>query len=187
MVCYRDHQYFTLLNQSNSINWAISNGVSNLKRIWIVPYYTQNNSATSSSTASRQISPVLQCTGSEPYYPSWNCQLTNIQLVLNGKNYYSNPITYGYEEFMHNVNPETLNGGQTDEIGAGLYDMYTWENCPLYVFDVSRNADIVSPDVSVSIQFIATNGTSNNIDLWAFCEYENRLVFDMSGNSLLVL
>jgi hypothetical protein len=181
VVKYKDHQIFTLIgiDPSGPINWSVTNGISNLKRLFFIPYM-------SGKATIGGISPVQSPKCVEPYSGTQGCLFDNIQLILNGKNYYSNSINNNYEQYLHNTNTETLNAGQTDEIAAGLYSSEDFRHNPMYVFDVARNPDIASPDVSVSIQLIAKNMSPFAIDVHCYAEFENTFEIERAGGNVMI-
>lgn len=180
IVKYLDYQLFQFPNAGPTISWNVSQGVNSLRRIWIMGFNAGIN-----FTAGNNVSSVLNAKSSEPFGgSSFGFGLKNIQLMLNGANYYSNNIQYSYEEFLHNVHSGTYAAGQDDMVASGLIDFHTWENCPVYVFDVSRNDRLSDPSIPVSIQLIAT-GSGLVQDLYAFCEYE-RTVTIMSTDRISV-
>ncbi len=177
-ISYWDYQWFqnTTCTAGNTFSWTVSNGVQNLKRLIFIPF-------------SAPLTTTLQSyKGTEPGTCSPQAVLGNISLMLNGKNFYSNSISYDYQEFIHNVESETANGGHDSCIASGLIDFYAWSNSyRYYVFNVSRNPSITAPDVPVSIQLNATNSSPYDVDVVCLAEYESAFTIDQSSGQTVVV
>jgi hypothetical protein len=185
LVNYMDHQFFSNLGIATGtmLNWTITNGISNLKKLIFIPFLAASATTTAASAIPQIQSPVDPAPGTTAPY----AELANIQLMLNGKNYYSNPISYDFEQFVENTKVNTLNGGD-GPIVSSLIDQYMWSTAyKFYVFDVSRNNQIITPDTPVAVQLITTITSSKAVDLYCFALYESAFVIDQSSASTHVV
>jgi hypothetical protein len=174
-IVYTDiYQYLVPgITANQNINQLITNGISSLKSILCIPFYT--------ATANGAIDPILS-----PYDPagcgptSPFCHLGNFNVVISGQNAIYNTQVRNYEAFNHNLyGCHSVNGGQTDGLTSGLLSQFDFETeyCYYYV-NVGRMLDI-EQSVPKSVSIIGTNYSAKAINLYVFCEYGVQVGIDL--------
>ena len=166
-IVYTDiYQYLVpSITAGQNINQLITNGISSLKSVLCIPFYT--------AMANGAIDPILS-----PYDPagcgptSPFCLLGNFNVVVSGQNSIYNSQRYTFEAFNHNLyGCNATNGGQTDGLTSSLLSQFDFETeyCYYYV-NVGRMLDI-EQSVPKSVSVIGTNYSAKAINLYVFCEY----------------
>jgi len=167
-IKYTDIYQYQITNVASQgqINSLLTNGISALKSVLLVPFITAT-------------SLVLPCPEYQSPYDPAGCgqtapmvQLTNFNVVVSGQNMLYNTQRYSFEEFSQQLyGQNAVNGGMTDGLTSGLIDFYAFKqsNCFYYV-DVSRMLP-VEESVPKSVQIIGQNISARPIDLWCFIEY----------------
>lgn len=174
-IVYEDiYQYLVpAITAGQNINQLITNGISSLSSVLVIPFYT--------ATANGAISPILSpydpagCGPSSPF-----CLLGNFNVVVSGQNTIYNSQKYSFEAFnnqLHGCN--STNGGQTDGLTSGLLSQFDFETeyCYYYV-NVGRMLDIEQA-VPKSVSIIGTNYSQKAVDLYVFCSYKVQVGIDL--------
>jgi len=149
-IQYTDIYQFTTPGIRGSFNQLISNGISNIKSILVLPFFktitkTGNDYPPVQSpfdTAGATTSPLASV-------------IKNFQVVVAGQNMFYNTQNYGYEEFLNQfVGVNSINGNLTDGLTSGLVDFQKWNSLYGYQYvNVSRKLPVdESVPMSVSIQ-----------------------------------
>jgi len=167
-IKYTDIYQYQITNVASQgqINSLLTNGISAMKSVLLVPFYTATTLG-------------LPCPEYQSPYDPAGCgqtapmvQLTNFNVVVSGQNMLYNTQRYSFEEFSQQLyGQNAVNGGMTDGLTSGLVDFYAFKhtNCFYYV-DVSRMLP-VEESVPKSVQIIGQNISARPIDLWCFIEY----------------
>jgi hypothetical protein len=180
-IKYTDiYQYQVLgVNSGNPFNNLITNGISNIKSVLIIPFYSQ---AQTNPIAYNQESPVYQ----SPFDPA-GCGCTspmislgNFNVQISGQNAIYNTQRYSFEEFNNQLyGQNAVNGGLTDGLTSGLigYQDFLQTYCYYYV-NVERMLP-VEQSVPKSVQILGTNYSTQKLDLWVFIEYGVEINIDL--------
>lgn len=160
-----------------TFNNLVTSGISGLKSVLVLPYYT--------ATANGGVSPIqspFDPAGAGPTSPL--CLLNNFNVVVSGQNMIYNTQRYSYEQFMNNLaGCNAVNAGLTDGITSSLIGQldFEMEYCYHYV-NCSRVLPI-EEQVSKSITVIGQNQSAKAVDLYVFAEYGVEIKIDvLSGN-----
>jgi hypothetical protein len=180
-ITWLDHQVYTLPNAGSTIDWAVTPGIANLRRITFIPIVT-------TSATVDGVSPMHSYKNCEPGTASPGAALTNIGLVINGSQFNSNSISRDSEAFMHHMLQSYNAAGCADyHMASGMIDFAAFQQANrFYTFDVSRNPDIVASNVPVSIQLTATNSSPYRIDLICVCEMAKGFQLNQSSGTCTV-
>jgi len=170
----------TELKSGGSLQFIPTTGISNLKRVWLIPYYSASN-FTNGITPSRN----PKC--AEPYLPSPQGYINNFNILLNGRTFFNEAHQYSYQTFLQNTMDEMFDGGENPFFSAGLYTQKDFDQAPFYCVNVERNPAILSADIPCSISFSGSNGSLLNMDYLCLMEYEQTITLDRSGAKTLVL
>lgn len=182
-VKYTDvYQYQVLrITQGQQFNNLITNGISNIKSVLIIPFYSPDNT-NGTTPFNMQGMPEFQspfdpagCGGTAPMIT-----LGNFNVQISGQNAIYNTQRYTFEEFNNQLyGYNAVNGGLTDGLTSGLigYQDFLQTYCYYYV-NVERMLP-VEQSVPKSVQIIGTNYSTQIIDLWVFVEYGVEINIDL--------
>lgn len=184
-IKYEDlYQYqITNIAAGNQINSLVSNGISDVRSVLCLPYFSASTNAvlTGGGFLPAYQSP-FDPAGCGPTSPL--CFLNNFNVVVSGQNAIYNSIRYtGWELFSQQVlGANSVNGGLIDGLTSSLIGQQDWEMeyCYHYV-DVSRMLD-VERAVPKSISITGQNQSAQTIDLMVFVSYGQTVSIDaLSG------
>lgn len=180
-VIYEDIYQYQVLNvgaSNGQLNNLLTNGISNLRSILILPFYSSGDATHLCATGV----PVYQ----SPFDPAGTgttsplCMITNFNVVVSGQNAIYNTERYAFEQFINQTyGCNSVNAGMTDGLCSSLIDQQGWEMeyCYYYV-DISRMLP-VEQQVPKSVQIIGQNVSQQALDLWCFLAYGCELSFDI--------
>lgn len=159
------------------VNQLLTNGISGIKSVLILPFYSSDATATGLPAYQSPYDPA----GTGPTSPL--CLLSNFNVVISGQNAIYNTERYSFEQFMNQTyGAGAINGGMIDGLTSGLIDQLSFEQeyCYYYV-DVSRCLP-VEESVAKSVQVVAQNMSARKIDLFCFISYKQEIQIDrLSG------
>lgn len=173
-ISYTDIYQYAILNTASGaqINSLVTNGISDLRSVLCIPFYT--------ATANGTLLPIQSpFTGEGAGLTSPLCHLTQFNIQVSGQNAIYNQQKYTYEAFVNQLaGVNSVNGGQTDGMCSGLIGQLDFENqyCYYYV-NVGRMLE-VEKAVPKSVSVLGTNTSAKAIDLYVFCEYGASISVD---------
>lgn len=184
VIRYKDIFQYQFLNQSGSFNFLVSNGISGLSEIVVVPFIASTYNGTAG--ASGAFSPVRSPFCSEPATCSPLMWFNNFNIQISGVNVFTNNEQYGYEQFANELyGVGSINGGLVDGLTSGLISQTAFYNNYGYlVADVARRLpeDRRTPK---SVQISGTILSAVPVDLYVFCVFEKSITIDVySGKRL---
>jgi hypothetical protein len=139
------------VSAGSSINYTISTGIPNPRKLLLLPMWQNLGGATNLSNP--EISPF----DSVPATSGPFAGLANLQVYLANKPLYQYPIQYDFEQWISENSQLGLNGGAINEQTSGLLTQQLFEqNHRFYYVDLSRRLE--SEDgASKSVQVSFTN------------------------------
>jgi hypothetical protein len=177
-ITYDDIYSYQVLNigaNSGNFNQLLTNGISGLKSILVVPIH-------SPAAVNGNISPLLS-----PFDPAGGGPssplvfLNNFQVTVSGQNQIYNTQVSGFQNFWQNLNGcRCVNANQIDGMsGNGLLNQLDFETeyCYFYV-DISRGLPIEA-NVAKSVSISGTNLSALNVDLYCFLVYETSISINL--------
>lgn len=175
-VVYNDLISFFLLGQGPgvSFNFQMANGVSNAKRLIIIPFYrTRDNNVVNSDAAYVPFQPSSPF-DSSPATTAPGAHISNFNILLSNQNMFPRNIEYGFEHFISEISEcNAINGGLDTGLTSGLIDYDMWQNnYHYYIVDLSRRLN--GDSTPKSITMIGKNDTLFDVDYYIFCEYERQ-------------
>ncbi len=181
-IKYKDIFQYQFLNVSSSFNFLVSNGISGLKEIVIVPCIA----STTNGSSTQKFSPVRSPFASEPATCSPLLWFNNFNIQVSGVNVFTNNEQYGFEQFQNELyGVGSINGGLVDGMTSGLISQTAYYNNYGYlVADVGRRLpeDVRTPK---SVQISGTCLSAVAVDLFVFCVFEKSITIDLySGKRL---
>jgi hypothetical protein len=174
-IVYTDiYQYqVPSIGANNVYNQLITNGIANIKRVLILPYFAQ-------AGTSLNCSPIQSPFDTAGATTSPLCIQGNFQVQISGQNMLYNQYQYTYNEWLQQLyGCLSVNGGLTDGISSGLISQVDFETLyNYYVVDCSRMLS-VEELVPKSVQILGQNYSSQAIQLYVFVEYGVEISLDI--------
>jgi hypothetical protein len=166
---------------NTQFNNLITNGIANIKSVLLIPFYSQNNTASAFpfQLPSPEYQSPFDCAGCGTTAPM--VTLGNFNVQISGQNAIYNTQRYTFEEFNNQLYGQfAVNGGLTDGLTSGLigFEEFKQSYCYYYV-NVERMLP-VEQSVPKSVQIIGTNYSTQAIDLWVFIEYGVEINIDLT-------
>ena len=174
-VDYNDiFQYqFSNIGAGETFNILVSNGITDIQSVLVVPFLTANANGTAFNTL---LSP-FSTSGATPD----PITLTNFNILVSGINLFLNNQYYDYEQFNQELKSSNqLNGSLTTGLASGLISEDMFSRGYRYYYG---NASRVLPSevgVSRSIQIQGINQSLVACNLMVFVEFKRSLTIDIS-------
>jgi hypothetical protein len=169
-VSYHDYYQFSLKNiaSGESFNHLVSNGISNLKAVLIIPLLnTLNNNVNLFDEGQPQLL----------------AHINNFNVLVGGSNVLHADARYTYQSFNNEFfNEFGVNGNQSPGLGSSLIDYKNWLKKPYYYVNCSR-IPAEQQNAYRSLQIKGTNSSVLAMDYVIFAIYEKSFQLDViSGN-----
>jgi hypothetical protein len=182
-IVYEDIYQYQVLNvvAGGSFNNLITNGLANITKVLVLPYFT----AIANGGAVTPLSPFNSpFDGAGCGVTSPLCLLSQFQVVVSGANALYNTQRYSYQEFMEQLSgANAINGDETDGLTSGLVGQLDFETAYNYYFvNVGRCLD-VEKAVPKSVSIQGQNMSGKAIDLIVFLAYEQTISVDVLSGS----
>ena len=178
-VDYCDIYQYQVLNIASGavFNQLISNGISGVKGVLVLPYYT--------ATANAGIQPIqspFEGSGGGPTSPL--CLLTNFNVQLSGQNQIYNTQRYSHSQFMDQLaGSNGVSSAQIDGLTSSLVGLTDFEHSYNYYYVNCSYGEATEKDVPKSVNLIGTNSSAKAIDLFVFVIYDSTVSFDVLTGS----
>lgn len=159
----------------SSINFTISVGVPNPRKLLLLPMW-QNL-----GTATWLTNPEVSCFDTVPATSGPFAQLNNLQVYVANRPLYQHPIQYDFEQWNNENSDLGLNGNTINEQTSGLLSEQLWtQNHRFYYVNLSRRME--SEDgASKSVQVAFQNPSPTfGLKVIAVVFYEKQWVIDTS-------
>jgi hypothetical protein len=180
-IMYSDiFQYTTpSVDTPQSFNFLITNGISNIKSVLVIPML-KNISATASASGVESLppfqSPYDTCgSGTTAPYAALN----NFNVVVAGQNMVYNQIQYDYQQFedqLRGVN--SINGGLVDGLTSGLIDFHKFQRMYRYYYVNCARMLPIDEAVPKSVSISGSSLSKLPITFYVFIEYGVQVSVD---------
>jgi hypothetical protein len=167
-IVYSDIYQYQIVNQlsgGQTFNNLITNGISNIKSVLVLPFH--------SSAANGGLLPIqspFEGAGAGPTSPL--CLLTQFNIQISGQNAIYNTERYAYEQFLNQLQgANAINGNLTDGLTSSLIDQKNFEMGYNYYYVNCGRMLPVEEMVPKSVNVLGTNTSLRAIDLFVFVEY----------------
>jgi hypothetical protein len=170
---------FNDIAQSSPFNFLVSNGISNIKSVLVVPFLSKSANACIGTTATgiSTITSPFSTSGATPD----PITLTNFNILVSGVNLFLNNEMYDYEAFCQELSQSNqLNGGLTTGLTSGLISQEDFSRGMRYYYGNCSRILPAEAGVSRSIQIVGTNASLVSCDLMVFVEFEREMVIDLT-------
>jgi hypothetical protein len=174
-VDYSDiFQYqFNNIGAAESFNILVSNGITDIQSVLVVPFLT----AAANGTAFNTLLSPFSTSGGTPD----PITLTNFNILVSGINLFLNNEYYDFEAFNHELKSSNqLNGSLTTGLASGLISEDMFSRGYRYYYG---NCSRVLPSevgVSRSIQIQGINQSLVACNLMVFVEFKRSITIDIS-------
>jgi hypothetical protein len=187
-IKYRDVLQFVYpgVSSGQTFTYQLANGVTNAKRLIIMPFY--NNSAAISLVAptSALIYEPLSPFDSAPATVAPMSCLRSFNVLISNMNVFQRNIDYSFENFLEEMSvANSINGGLDTGLTSGLIGFREWsQNYRYYVVDLSRR--LAGDNTPKSVTIMGTNASESPVDYYCFIEYERNLELDVESGHISV-
>jgi hypothetical protein len=174
-IIYEDiynYNYTNSIKSGASYNFLISNGVSNLKSVLVLPFH-------STDSTNYTISPLQSPFDSAGGTTSPLCLQTQFNVVVAGSNAIYNNEKYSYSFFLNQLaGCNSVNDNLTDGICSSLINQLDFESSYNYYYvDISRCLP-VEKNVPKSVSITGMNMSALPVDLYCFICFTNEIQID---------
>lgn len=169
------------IKQNDSFNNFITDSASRATKLLIVPVL---NSEANGSLKKDPTTSVFTTDGVATCTP---CNIANFNVQISGNPLYQAPITYKYENFMHEQNGSMgVNSGVGSRgLSSGLVSLKDFEsNYNYMLIDLAKRHDY-DENVPVSYAVTGTLTSKKNIDLLCYLITERDVTIDLTTGALL--
>jgi len=155
-----------------SFNYLVTNAITRLKRLIIVPYLSENGSIGWDSVSSPFTEDGL-C------HPA-PCTIQDFNVSVSGVNMYSTNKKFKFEQYLDELDCSAgIEAGLQDGIRTGLFGLQDYESNKGYiVVDLSRKNES-DESVPVSIEISGTNMGTKNLEFLCYLEIEKDIKIDV--------
>jgi hypothetical protein len=160
-VVYSDIYQYQVVNQltgGQTFNQLITNGISNIKSVLVLPFY--------SASANGGLTPIqspFDPAGGGPTSPL--CLLTQFQIQISGTNAIYNTERYSYEQYLNQLaGANSINGNLTDGLTSSLVSQKGFEMGFCYYYVNCGRMLPVEEMVPKSVNILGTNTNAKAID-----------------------
>ena len=177
-----DDVYFTKVQKiKGEFNNLITNGLSRMKRIVIVPVLNSTVNGT------LQVDPVASPFTVDGVGTCSPYKITNFNVKLSGSNVYHNSISYKYEHYLNEMaGADGVNAGIGENgISSGLISLKDYEaNYGYLVVNLSRRHSF-DDALPLSLEIQGNVSSGKELDLLCYIEYEKDISFDITTGQVL--
>jgi hypothetical protein len=164
---------FSDIASGDNFNILVSNGISDIQSVLVVPFLTASANGTSFNTL---LSP-FSTSGATPD----PIILTNFNILVSGMNLFLNNQLYDYEQFNQELKSSNqLNGSLTTGLASGLISEDMFERGYRYYYGNCARILPSEAGVSRSIQIQGQNKSRQNINLMVFVSFKRSITVDIS-------
>lgn len=170
-VKYHDFYQYTIKNvgAGETFNQLVSNGISNLKSVLVVPFlHAENNFANPFDDG----------------LPQLLGHINSFNVLVGGSNVLHQDSRYTYQTFVNEFfNEFGVNGNQSRGIGSSLISFQDWQRKPYYYVNCSRVPD-ENAKAYRSLQVTGKNMNKQAMDYVVFAVYEKEIELNVINGAI---
>lgn len=171
---YRDIYSYKFNAGSARFDEIITNSVVNPRRLVLIPYVK----------GAGLTEPYQNIFDSAPGTPH-GIAMTDLQVFVSGRAVFESQRDYDWTSYMYETSKENALCGGQSVLTSGLLSYKDWSLCyRYYVADISRITDL-DPSVPKSIRVKGNVVGGNDVDLYAFIEFERGLTLDLFTGAIM--
>lgn len=164
---------FNAIDPQSNFNILVSNGISDIQSVLVVPFLSPSANGTSYSTL---LSP-FSTSGATPD----PITLTNFNILVSGINLFLNNQYYDYEQFNQELKSSNqLNGNLTTGLTSGLISEDMFSRGIRYYYGNCARVLPSEVGVSRSVQIQGQNVSLVQCNLMVFVEFKRSITIDLS-------
>jgi hypothetical protein len=164
---------FNAIDPQSNFNILVSNGISDIQSVLVVPFLSPSANGTSYSTL---LSP-FSTSGATPD----PITLTNFNILVSGINLFLNNEYYDYEQFNQELKSSNqLNGNLTTGLTSGLISEDAFSRGMRYYYGNCARVLPSEVGVSRSVQIQGQNVSLVQCNLMVFVEFKRSITIDLS-------
>jgi len=162
-----------------NFNYLVSNAISRLKRLVIVPYLSSNTTGQTNGNGSIGWDSVSSPFTEDGLCHPAPCTIQDFNVSVSGVNVYSTTRKFKFEQYLDELDCSYgVEGGLQDGMRTGLFGLQDYESNQGYiVVDLSRKSE---PDetVPVSIEISGVNKGTKDLEFLCYMEIEKDIKID---------
>lgn len=170
-VKYHDFYQYTVKNigAGETFNQLVSNGISNLKAVLLVPFHNAlNNNANPFDDG----------------LPQLYAHINSFNVLVGGANVLHQDSRYTYQTFVNEFfNEFGINGNQSRGLGSSLIGFEDWQRKPYYYVNCSRVPD-ENAKAYRSLQVTGKNMTKLAMDYVVYAIYEKEIELNVVNGAI---
>jgi hypothetical protein len=183
-IMYKDiFQYQFTTPTSGPFNFLVSNGISNIVSVLVVPFISTSTVFTNSAgntAATIPYSSYLSPLSSSPATPD-PIMITNFNILVSGVNLFLNNENYDFEAFKQQLaQSNQLNGGLTTGLASGLVSEDDFTNLYRYYYGDCSRILPSEQGVSRSVQIVGQIASTVPASFMVFVEFMKEITIDIS-------
>ena len=170
-VKFNDYYQYNIKNigPSHNFNQLVSNAISNLKAVLIIPTF---------STLNNHQNPF------DDGLPSLFGHIENFNVFVGGTKVLHLDSRYTYQTFLHEFfNEFGVNANQSKGLGSGLIGFREWNHKPYYYVNCSRMPEDTSR-LFRSLQIAGVNASKVHMDYLVYAIYEKEIEINVETGAI---
>ena len=184
-MVYEDYLFLPQRNVAKGqFNFNLTNGVKRVKAILLIP---QLSSISNGVRPDNGVRPEESVRYGSPACCS-PCSIVDYNVEIAGRDVYSKPMQFRYENFQHELAQGRLgvNAGLEDGLCSGLISERDYNNTHFYLYtDLSQKYDYDElTNVNIAIRGRITSPLA--LDMYCYVIYEKTLAIDITTGAKLV-
>lgn len=182
-IMYKDvFQYQFNKQGTGNFNILVSNGISNICSVLVVPFISTGLNIVDSggNAISTTLSSPLNPFCPAPAVPD-PIMISNFNILISGVNLFLNNEQYDFEAFLEQLaQSNQINGGLTTGLASGLISESMFNSGYRYYYGDASRILPSEQGVSRSVQVVGNNLCAQPIDLMVFVEFMREITIDIS-------
>ncbi len=185
-LTFNDYYQFSLkgVASGESFNHLVSNSISNLKSILIVPLLSTVNNTKTVNDVTINFGLNNNVNVFDDGLPQSFAHINNFNVLVGGSNVLHQDSRYTYQQFNNEFfNEFGINGNQSPGIGSSLIDFKSWIKKPFYYVNCSR-VPKEQQKAYRSLQIKGTNSSALTVDYLIYAIYEKNFQLDVISGAI---
>jgi hypothetical protein len=198
-IMYKDIFQYQFNNiPTGNFNFLVSNGISNIVSVLVVPFFGTSTTFTPSTNVASTADGNVGIVSNLPYSTLLSplttsgatpdpIMITNFNILVSGVNLFLNNENYDFEAFKQQLAySNQLNGGLTTGLSSGLISEDDFSNLYRYYYGDCSRILPSEQGVSRSVQIVgnisskAPQGQTIGVNLMVFVEFMKEMTIDIS-------
>jgi hypothetical protein len=187
-IPYTDAYQYQITNipAGNSFSNLISNGLSHLRGLLIIPYFAGSQHPVGGTLGNALYLPqVLSPFDSAPNTTMPYAQLRSLQVQIEGVNIFQENVNMDYEFFLNELRENGLNGDAVENLRSGYLSKSYFETCArFYYVNIKRRLEIEDA-IPKSILISGVNASEAPLDLQIYAVFRKSITVSSSDGAVV--